>query len=96
MCLSEPYFVFHSLAVQRNNFCLCSVLSNMSFHFEDEGLVFIPFVSSPSKSLSVLFPLFHIIVKQLLGLGCLLKPVFWSESVQYRLCNASLAHKMSS
>ena len=31
-----------------------------------------------------------------LGLGCLLKPVFWSESVQCRLCNASLAHKMSS
>ena len=64
MCLSEPYFVFHSLAVQRNYFCLCSVLSNMSFHFEDEGLIFIPFISSPLNDLPVLFLLFHNQLKQ--------------------------------
>ena len=59
MCLSKPYFVFYPLAVQRNYFCLCSVLFNMSFHFDDDGLVFIPFISSPLNGLSVLFLLFH-------------------------------------
>ena len=64
MCLQKTYFVFHSLPVQRNNFCLCSVLFNMSFHFDDDGLVFIPFISSPLNGLSVLFLLFHIQLKQ--------------------------------
>ena len=36
----------------------------MSFHFDDDGLVFIPFIPSPLNGLPVLFLLFHIQLKQ--------------------------------